>query len=170
MSEGVAAGQLRSFVERIERLDSEIKDLNADKASVYQEAKSCGFDMKAMREVIRVRRMEDYKRIEHEEIVGLYREALGMDHATRARAKAPKHGLATAADGTKHDAETGEVIEEPKQAGASMVELAAALGAAAGVDATLKVIRECREPAAPAFEGSALGDPGDIPAFLDRRH
>lgn len=52
-SGGIAGDRLRSFVQRIRRIDREIKDLNSDKSEVYKEAKGTGFDTKVMRRVIR---------------------------------------------------------------------------------------------------------------------
>lgn len=75
---GIAADQLRSIVERIERLDEEAKALSQDKSEIYKEAKSNGFDPKALKEIIRLRRKDSAERDEHETLVDLYREALGM--------------------------------------------------------------------------------------------
>jgi len=75
---GIAGDRLRSFVERIERLEDEIKALNADKSDVYKEAKSAGFDVKVLRELIRLRRMDEPDRNEREELIDLYMRAIGM--------------------------------------------------------------------------------------------
>ena len=75
---GIAAGQLRSLVERIESIEAEIKERNRDKSGVYQEAKGAGYDLKALREIVRIRRQSPDERQEHETIVDLYRSALGM--------------------------------------------------------------------------------------------
>lgn len=74
----VAAEQLRSFVERIERLEAEIKELNSDKADVYAEAKSNGFDVKVLKQVVAIRRQDKAERQEREAILELYLNALGM--------------------------------------------------------------------------------------------
>lgn len=71
-------GQLRAFIERIEAMNTEIKDRNEDKAAIYAEARSAGFDAKAMREVVKLRGMDRDKRLEHEAIVDVYRAALGL--------------------------------------------------------------------------------------------
>ena len=68
----VAAGQLRDFVERIERLEEEIKELNADKSEIYKEAKLDGFDVKVLRKVVEARRMDRAERMEVESIFDLY--------------------------------------------------------------------------------------------------
>jgi len=75
---GIAADHLRSFVERIERLEEEKAALAADIKDVYAEAKGTGFDVKIMRQLVRLRKMEDHDRTEQEEILDLYKKALGM--------------------------------------------------------------------------------------------
>lgn len=79
MAEGtVAADRLRLFCERLERLDEEIKGLNGDKRDVFQEAKSTGFDTKALREILRLRKMETHTRQEWDALVETYRSAVGI--------------------------------------------------------------------------------------------
>ncbi|MEO1226406.1 MAG: DUF2312 domain-containing protein [Pseudomonadota bacterium] len=75
---GVAADRLRSFIERIERLEEEKAALTADVREVYAEAKSVGFDVKVMRQVVRLRKMDTADRRELEELLDLYMGALGM--------------------------------------------------------------------------------------------
>ncbi|HWA80919.1 MAG TPA: DUF2312 domain-containing protein [Acetobacteraceae bacterium] len=75
---GIAADRLRSLVERIERLEEERKALGADIRDVYMEAKSAGFDVKVMRQLIRLRRQEPQAVEEQETLLDLYRRALGM--------------------------------------------------------------------------------------------
>lgn len=75
---GIAAEALRQFVERIERLEEEKKALGADIKDVYSQAKSQGFDTKIMRKIISLRRMEDQEREETEQLLDLYKAALGM--------------------------------------------------------------------------------------------
>jgi uncharacterized protein (UPF0335 family) len=72
----IAAAQLRSFVERIEKLEAEKSELGADIREVYAEAKGNGFDTKIMRQVIRLRKMEEPDRREQDELLDLYRRAL----------------------------------------------------------------------------------------------
>lgn len=74
----VAAGQLRAFIERIERLHEEAKTISDDTAEVYAEAKGTGFDTKAMRTIIRLRKKDQAARQEEEAILDLYKAALGM--------------------------------------------------------------------------------------------
>jgi uncharacterized protein (UPF0335 family) len=73
-----AQGQLRSLVERIERLEEEKKATMADIKEVYAEAKGHGFDTKILRKVISLRKKEVHEREEEEAILSLYMQALGM--------------------------------------------------------------------------------------------
>jgi len=75
---GFAAGQLKSLIERVERLEEEKGALTADIREVYSEAKGHGFDTKIMRQVIRLRRLETSERQEQEAVLDLYLAALGM--------------------------------------------------------------------------------------------
>ena len=75
---GFAAGQLKSLVERIERLEEEKTALAADIREIYAEAKGHGFDTKIMRQVIRMRRLDKADRQEQEAVLDLYLSALGM--------------------------------------------------------------------------------------------
>ena len=75
---GIAKEHLRSFVERIERLEEEKKALADDIREVYSEAKGTGFDTKVMRHVVRLRKMESADRQEQEAMLDLYLNALGM--------------------------------------------------------------------------------------------
>ncbi|MEQ8966879.1 MAG: DUF2312 domain-containing protein [Azospirillaceae bacterium] len=75
---GIAADRLRSFVERIERLEEEKAALSADVREVYAEAKSVGFDTKVLRQVIKLRKMEQADRQEQEQLLETYLSALGM--------------------------------------------------------------------------------------------
>ena len=75
---GIAQDVLRSFVERIERLEEEKKNLADDIKDVYAEGKSTGFDVKILRQIVKMRKMEDHERQEQEALVDLYSHALGM--------------------------------------------------------------------------------------------
>ncbi len=75
---GFAAAHLRSFIERIERLEEEKSALTADIREVYSEAKSQGFCTKTMRKIIALRKMEEADRQEAEAMLDLYKSALGM--------------------------------------------------------------------------------------------
>ncbi|WP_420961377.1 DUF2312 domain-containing protein [Brucella sp. IR073] len=74
----VAVGQLRAFIERIERLEEEKKTISDDIKDVYAELKGSGFDAKAVRTVIRLRKKEEHERQEEEAMIQLYKDALGM--------------------------------------------------------------------------------------------
>ena len=76
--ERTTQSQLRSIVERIERLEEERKALGADIKDIYQEAKSAGFDVKVLRQLIRIRKQEAAEVEELETILDVYRRALGM--------------------------------------------------------------------------------------------
>ena len=81
MEEGgstVAAGQLRAFVERIERLEEDKKTIAEDIKEVYAELKGTGFDTKAVRTIVRLRKKDQAERQEEETILDLYMNALGM--------------------------------------------------------------------------------------------
>ena len=78
---GFAPDRLRSFIERIERLEQEKQELAADIREVYSEAKGVGFDPKIMRQVVRLRKMDDQDRREQEMVLDTYMHALGMTAA-----------------------------------------------------------------------------------------
>lgn len=73
-----SAARLRSFVERIERLEEEKAVTATDIKEVYSEAKGTGFDVPTMREIIRLRKVDQADRAEREELLDLYQRALGM--------------------------------------------------------------------------------------------
>jgi len=73
---GVAGDQLRAFVERIERIEEDIKALNDDKKLVYAEAKGDGFDIKILREVIKLRKQDQDERDEQQSLLEIYLHAL----------------------------------------------------------------------------------------------
>jgi uncharacterized protein (UPF0335 family) len=75
---GIAAEQLRSFVERIERLEDEKKALADDIRDVFAQAKGSGFDLKVLRQVIRLRKLNNADRQEQETLLDIYKRALGM--------------------------------------------------------------------------------------------
>lgn len=74
----VAAGQLRAFIERIERLEEDKKAIADDIKEVYGEMKATGFDTKAVRTIVRLRKKDQAERQEEEAIIDLYKNALGM--------------------------------------------------------------------------------------------
>lgn len=78
MTTNFAADHLRSFIERVERLDSERQTITDDIKDVLAEARSAGFDVKIIRKVLRLRKMDATKREEEEAVLDLYLSALGM--------------------------------------------------------------------------------------------
>jgi uncharacterized protein (UPF0335 family) len=78
MSDAVAPDLLKSFVERIERLEEEKASIAGDVKEVYAEAKAQGFDTKVLRKVVAWRKRDAAERREEEEIMDLYLQALGM--------------------------------------------------------------------------------------------
>ena len=75
----IAGGTLRSYIERIERLEAEKTALTADIREIFSEAKGNGFDAKIMRQIVRLRRMDRQDRLEQEELLAIYQHAIGMD-------------------------------------------------------------------------------------------
>src|SRR5205809_663694 len=73
-----AKDQLKAFIERVERLEEEKKALSDDIRDVYAEAKGSGFDIKALRAIIKLRKQDVDERREHEAILETYMHALGM--------------------------------------------------------------------------------------------
>lgn len=78
MSEQVAAERLKLLIERIENLTEEKQGIADDIKDVYSEAKSAGFDPKAMKQIIRLRKQEKAEREAEEAMVELYKDALGL--------------------------------------------------------------------------------------------
>ena len=76
---GVAADRLRTIIERIERLEEEKKALSDDMREVFSEAKGAGFDVKVIRQVVRLRKMDATDRSEMELVLDVYKRALGME-------------------------------------------------------------------------------------------
>lgn len=75
---GISADRLRSIIERVERLEEERKALSGDIKDIYTEAKSAGFDVKVIRQIIRLRKQEPAEVEEQETLLDIYRRALGM--------------------------------------------------------------------------------------------
>ena len=76
---GIAGDRLQSFVERVERLNEEKANIAADIKEVMAEAKSAGFDTKAIRKIIALRKLEPSERQEQAHLLDVYCRALGMD-------------------------------------------------------------------------------------------
>ena len=75
---GIAAEALQQYIDRIERLEEEKKALSEDIKQVYSEAKSTGFDIKIIRKIISLRKIADHERQEQDELIDVYKRALGM--------------------------------------------------------------------------------------------
>jgi len=73
---GIAGGQIRSFVERVEQVESEIAELTEAKKEIFAEAKGEGFDVKVLKEIIKLRKQDQDERDEHETILDLYIRAM----------------------------------------------------------------------------------------------
>lgn len=76
---GVDSNRLTSYFDRIERLEEEVKELRADIREIFAEAKGNGFDVKVMRQVMRLRKMNPADRAEAEFLMESYKSALGME-------------------------------------------------------------------------------------------
>jgi uncharacterized protein (UPF0335 family) len=74
----VSADRLKSFVERIEKLEEEKKAIGGDIRDVYSEAKGTGYDVKTMRKIISIRKQDAAERDEQEQLLDVYKHALGM--------------------------------------------------------------------------------------------
>jgi uncharacterized protein (UPF0335 family) len=81
--DSVAQDQLRAFIERIERMEEEKKAISDDIKEIYAEAKGNGFDIKVLRQIIRIRKQDHAERMEQEALLELYMAALGMAAAPR---------------------------------------------------------------------------------------
>jgi uncharacterized protein (UPF0335 family) len=77
-TESVAADQLKAFIERIERVEEEIQDLNGDKRDIYAEAKGNGFCTKTIKKIVALRRKDFAVRQEEDALLETYMSALGM--------------------------------------------------------------------------------------------
>jgi uncharacterized protein (UPF0335 family) len=76
---GVAGEHLRSYIDRIERLEEEKAGLAADIRDIYAEAKGNGFDSRTMRRIVTLRKLDQSERNERDALLDLYRRALNMD-------------------------------------------------------------------------------------------
>ena len=75
-TEGIAGGRILSIIERIENLEEEIKALNEGKKEVFAEAKGEGFDIKVLREILKIRKLDRDERDEQESLLDLYMRAM----------------------------------------------------------------------------------------------
>jgi uncharacterized protein (UPF0335 family) len=76
MTDTIAGAELKSFIERVERLEEEIATLNADKSDIYKEARSRGFDVKIMRKVVAKRKLDTDERDEQDAVFEMYWNAV----------------------------------------------------------------------------------------------
>lgn len=146
----VARDQLKSIVERVERLELEIKDLNADKSDIYKEARANGFDVKAIKQVVSQRKLDTSEREEADLVFETYWNAVHGLGLVRAHARENIE---------EFDAETGEVFdtESPRKAAEAVSERTAF------TDATIvSVLVEADKAEAVA---GVLGQPETIPAL-----
>ena len=72
----IPGGKIRAFVERIENIDSEIHELNEQKKEVFAEAKGDGFDVKILKEIVKLRKQDEEERDERESMLDLYMRAM----------------------------------------------------------------------------------------------
>ena len=78
MTHEIDASKLLSYVERVEHLNEEVKALQTDIKEIYDEAKSNGYDVKALKAIISLRKLDDAEREEAETVLDVYKAALGM--------------------------------------------------------------------------------------------
>jgi uncharacterized protein (UPF0335 family) len=74
--DGIAGGRIRSIIERVEQVEREIADLNEGKKEIFAEAKGEGLDVKILRELIRLRKLDEEEREEKETLLDLYMRAM----------------------------------------------------------------------------------------------
>lgn len=140
---GIAGAQLKSCFERVERLREEIRALQADVSEVFKEAKACGFDTKVMKIVLKDRSMDRDDLAERDELVDLYKHAVGMaddPSPSRASARAPapaREGAPAHARDEAKPVEAKPADTKPAEPETSATDdIPPALGAAAGVTDT----------------------------------
>ena len=78
MSDNISVNELRQYIERIERLEEELDGIKGDRKDVYAEVKAVGFDVKAVRKIVRIRKMDPTQRQIDEAVEETYRAALGL--------------------------------------------------------------------------------------------
>ena len=83
---GLPGDRICAFIERVERIDEEIKALNVGKKEVFAEAKGEGFDVKVLREILRLRKQDKDERDEQESLLDLYLRAMESDRSSQAKA------------------------------------------------------------------------------------
>ncbi len=83
---GIAGDRIRSFIERVEHIDEEIQALNEGKKEVWSEAKGEGFDVKVLKEILRLRKQDKDERDEQESLLDLYLRAMEVPAPSQAKA------------------------------------------------------------------------------------
>jgi uncharacterized protein (UPF0335 family) len=83
---GIAGDRIRSLIERVEHIEEEIKALNEGKKEIFLEAKGEGFDVKVLKEILRLRKQDKDERDERESLLDLYLRAMESSEAERAKA------------------------------------------------------------------------------------
>ena len=83
---GIAGDRIRSFIERVEQIEEELKALNEGKKEVFAEAKGEGFDVKVLKEILKLRKQDKDERDEHESLLDLYMRAMESEPESRAKA------------------------------------------------------------------------------------
>jgi uncharacterized protein (UPF0335 family) len=83
---GIAGDRIRSFIERIEHIDEEIKALNEGKKEAFSEAKGEGFDVRVLKEILRMRKQDKDESDEHESLLDLYLRAMETAESSQAKA------------------------------------------------------------------------------------
>ncbi|WP_131114867.1 DUF2312 domain-containing protein [Lichenihabitans psoromatis] len=83
---GIAGDRIRSFIERIEHIEEELKALTEGKKEVFAEAKGEGFDVKVLKEILKLRKQDEDERDEHESLLDLYMRAMETEGTSRAKA------------------------------------------------------------------------------------
>lgn len=170
----VSGERLRSFVERLERTEEEITALNGDKKEIYSEAKGAGYDVKVLKEVIRLRRQDPADRREHEALVDTYMRALGdigTRIATRASARAPAREEPAAPKNAPSDAKpAGESTPQLPASfpGEKSCDEAEGSGEALLGPSNRSDVDQGGRSDPPAAATAAEDDLTDIPAFLKR--
>ena len=84
----IPGGKIRSFVERVENIDGELQELNEQKKEVFAEAKGEGFDVKILKEIIKLRKQDEDERDERESLLDLYMRAMEQSEPEEKVAKA----------------------------------------------------------------------------------
>lgn len=146
-AEIIARDQLKSIVQRVERLELEIKDLNDDKSEVYKEARANGFDVKAIKKVVQKRKLDDTVREEQDLVFDTYWDAVHGTNIVHAHARENIE---------EFDRETGEILDT-KLAHTIVTGMQTETGRAALI-AAVDIMIEREE--AEEFQAKASGDNG----------